>query len=152
MSNSRPSLPKLPGKRAVCLHSEHQQVLRGPGRWQHLSGLCVRAHKGSYDTLPSTTTLKKIVMGISTMFDCEYLPMKKVPGSIPSWILVEFSLSLQSLLELFTIETGQLSLIHHHDKRRCTLVTVDVLARKPSAIIAHRNDGTYPVSDWCSLQ
>lgn len=58
VSNSRPSLPKLPGKRAVCLHSEHQQVLRGPGRWQHLSGLCVRAHKGSYDTLPSTTTLK----------------------------------------------------------------------------------------------
>ena len=37
--------------------------------------------------------------------------------------------------ELFTIETCQLSLIHRHDNRHCTLVTVDILARKPNAII-----------------
>lgn len=135
LSNSCHYPPKLPGKRAVFRHSEHQPVLRGLGRWQDLSDLCVWAHNGSCDTdlLPSTTTLKTNCK-FDCKFDFKYLLVKKVPGSIPSWIPVEVSLSLQSLLELFTIEMGQLSLIHRHDNRRCTLVTVDVLARKPSAI------------------
>ena len=71
-----PSLPKLPGKRAVFLQSEHQPVLRGLGRWRDLSDLCVRVHKGSCNTdlLPHW---KQIVVGMNE-FGCYEAKIGKV--------------------------------------------------------------------------